>query len=100
MARKKSAEDTVTITFRAPADVAAGLKDLAHLSRRDLSAILVDLCGELVAANKQRILSFRRSAAQPIKLPTFATSTKKAVAQKTAPTLNDAATVEGSEPDD
>lgn len=77
MAREKSAEDTVTINFRAPADVAAGLKDLAHLSRRDVSAILNELCSELVAANKQRILSFRRSAAQPIKLPTFATSTKK-----------------------
>ena len=71
--RKKSDELTAAINFRCPADVKASLEDLAHLSRKDVSALLVELCTSLVDANKARIANFRRSAAQPIKMPTFAT---------------------------
>lgn len=82
MARKKSVDaDNVTVTFRCPVDLSDALKDLAHLSRRDVSSILIELCSEFVKANRQRITNFRRQAAQPLKLPTFNTPIKKSAAQ-------------------
>lgn len=97
MAKKKAAEPTASISFKCPAELADALKDLAFLSRRDVSSLLVEVAGELVKANKDRIKKFRQSAAQPIKMPSF-TPTSKNAAQKTAPTLNDDVPVEGSEP--
>lgn len=81
MARKKSVDEMTAISFRLPAEVKASLEDLAHLSRRDVSSILIELCSEFVKANRQRITNFRRQAAQPLKLPTFNTPTKKSAAQ-------------------
>lgn len=92
MARKK-AEDkiasTASITFRCPADVKSSLEDLAHLRRQDVSALLVELCTSFVDANKARIANFRRSAAQPIKMPTFDTVKKKAVVEQVVETASD-----------
>lgn len=80
MAKKKAADKSAQITFKLSSELKASLEDLAHLSRRDVSAVLIELCSEFVAANKQRITSFRRQAAQPLKMPTFATSTSKQTA--------------------
>ena len=62
--RKKSDEPTAAINFRCPADVKVALEDLAHLSRQDVSTLLVAVCRELVAANEGRISAFRRAAAR------------------------------------
>lgn len=81
MTRKKAADKstaTAQITFKCSEDLKRDLEDLAHLSRRDVSSLLVELASEFVKANKQRISKFRQSAAQPIKLPTFATPLKTA----------------------
>lgn len=89
MARKKSADKTVeteSITFRCPVEVKRGLEDLAHLSRRDMTDLLVELCTSLVDANKARITKFRQQVAKPIKMPTFDTLKKKTVNQQVVDT--------------
>lgn len=74
MAKKKtettSKATDATISFRCPVDIADGLKDLAHLSRRDVSSILVEMASELIKANASRIKKFRQSAVVPIQMPT------------------------------
>lgn len=91
MAQKKADDKTAAekkkisaINFKCSAELKRDLEDLAHLSRRDVSSILVEICSEFVKVNRTRITNFRRQAAQPIKLPTFATPTKKT----SAPTSN------------
>lgn len=74
MARKKVA-DSAAINFRCSAELKAAIEDLARLSRQDVSSLLVELCNEFVGANKTRITNFRRQAAQPLKMPTFAAPT-------------------------
>lgn len=80
MARKKIDSpqvDTEPITFRCPIEVKRGLEDLAHLSRKDLTSLLVELCTSLVTENKKRITSFRQQAGQPIKMPTYVATQQK-----------------------
>lgn len=87
MARKKVNSpqvDTEPITFRCPIEVKRGLEDLAYLSRKDVTALLVELCTSLVSENKKRITSFRQQAGQPIKMPTYATQQKKTPIDKSA----------------
>lgn len=75
MAKKKMDSpqvDTESITFRCPVEVKRGLEDLAYLSRKGVTALLVELCTSLVTENKKRITSFRQQAVQPIKMPTYA----------------------------
>ena len=72
MARKKSAEMTA-VNFRCSAELKRDLDELAYLSRRDLSSILVELCQLLVDANKAKIANSRRRKPPSIILPTFAT---------------------------
>lgn len=89
MARKKSADKTVpteSVTFRCPVEVKRGLEDLAHLSRRDMTDLLVEICASLVDANRSRISKFRQQAGQPIKMPTFDAVKKKAVNQQVVDT--------------
>lgn len=84
MARKKSTDKPAAkvpaINFKCSAELKASIEDLARLSRRDVSAILVELCTEYVKANRQRITNFRRQAAQPLKMPTFSMPAKKVTA--------------------
>ena len=85
MARKKSADKTAekeSVTFRCPIEIKRGLEDLAHLSRLDMTDLLVELCKGLVDANKARITKFRQQVAKPIKMPTFDTVKKKTVNQQ------------------
>ena len=97
MAKKKSEtasskpEKTPAINFRCSPELKRDLEDLAHLSRRDVSSLLVEVATELVKANRPRITRFRQSAAVPIKMP-FASSTCKTAAQDVKP-----ASDEGSE---
>lgn len=70
MARRKSDDKTAQFTVKCSPELLSSLKDLAHLSRSDLSSIVLKLCDDLVQLNRQRILSFRRSAKIPIKFPT------------------------------
>lgn len=77
MAKKKIDSDTESITFRCPVEIKRGLEDLAHLSRQDVSALLVELCTSLVVENKRRITSFRQQAGQPIKMPTYTATPQK-----------------------
>lgn len=81
MAKKKAADKSAQITFKCSDELKASLEDLAHLSRRDVSAILNELCAEYVKANRTRITSFRRQAAQPLKMPTFAPMKREVPAQ-------------------
>lgn len=101
MAQKK--KDTMTaINFRCSTELKASLEDLAHLSRQDVSTLLLTMCNRLVEVNKQRIANFRRQAATPIKMPFEDTPKKKtahnpitnADAPNNAP-LVDAATMDG-----
>ena len=100
MARKKSDVDTAekkkipAINFKCSAELKRDLEDLAHLSRRDVSSLLVEVASELVKANKARITKFRQQAGQPIKIPTCATSPSKTAALMDANT--NTASVEGS----
>lgn len=80
MARKKSAEDMTAVNFRCSADLKSDLEELAYLSRRDLSSILVELCEGLVAANKTKIINSRRRKPPAIILPTFAAQGKPTTA--------------------
>lgn len=80
MAKKKMDSpqvDTESITFRCPVEVKRGLEDLAYLSRKGVTALLVELCTSLVTENKKRITSFRQQAGQPIKMPTYAVIQQK-----------------------
>lgn len=77
MARKKDANKASQICFKCSDELKSSLEDLARLSRRDMSTILNELCAEYVKANRTRITNFRRQASQPLKMPTFATPTKK-----------------------
>ena len=98
MARKKS--DTFAaekkkipaINFKCSAELKRDLEDLAHLSRRDVSSLLVEVATELVKANKTRITKFRQQAGQPIKIPTCATPKTAALMDANTNT----ASVEGS----
>lgn len=78
----KKEKEMAPISFRCPVDLKQSIEDLARLSRRDVSAILIELCGAVVDANEDRITKFRQSAGQEIKMPTFATPTKKKSAAK------------------
>ena len=91
MARKKSADDMTAVNFRCSADLKSDLEELAYLSRRDLSSILVELCEGLVAANKTKIINSRRRKPPAIILPTFAAPTTTNT--PTAPTSKNAAQV-------
>ena len=99
MAKKKSEtasakpEKTLAINFKCSTELKRDLEDLAHLSRRDVSSLLVEVATELVKANKTRITKFRQQAGQPIKIPTCATSPSKTAAQDTN---TGTASVEGS----
>lgn len=94
MARKKSDDSVMTaiINFRCDATLKAALEDLARLSRKDVSSLLVEVCGVLVKENKTRISNFRKSAAIPIKMPTFAPPQKS-----NAPTVDDVGADENAE---
>lgn len=80
MAKKKSEtasakpEKTPAINFRCSPELKRDLEDLAHLSRRDVSSLLVEVATELVKANRPRITRFRQSAAVPIQMPSCASS--------------------------
>lgn len=81
MPRKKndSIENSIemaAINFRCKAELKASLEDLAASCRQDVSAILIELVEELIAANQNRIEEFRKAAATPIIKPTFATPSK------------------------
>lgn len=77
MPRKKDESiEMAAINFRCEAELKASLEDLAASARKDVSAILIELVGELVTANKARIEEFRKAAATPIIKPTFATPSK------------------------
>ena len=77
MAKKKDESiEMAAINFRCEAELKASLEDLAASARKDVSAILIELVSELVAANKARIEEFRKAAAKPIIKPTFATPSK------------------------
>ena len=94
MARKKSDDSvmTATINFRCDVTLKAALEDLARLSRQDVSSLLVEVCGVLVKENKTRISNFRKSAAIPIKMPTFTPAQKS-----DAPTVDDVGADENAE---
>ena len=77
----KKEKEMAPISFRCPVDLKQSIEDLARLSRRDVSAILIELCGAVVDANKDRITKFRQSAGQEIKMPTFATMKREVPAQ-------------------
>lgn len=103
MARKKSDDKTMAaINFRCSTELKASLEDLAHLSRQDVSTLLLTMCNRLVEVNKQRIANFRRQAATPIKMPFEDTPKKKTnhkpITNTDAPDnapLVDAATMDG-----
>ena len=75
MAKKKNetSAKTPAINFRCSPELKRDLEDLAHLSRRDVSSLMLEMATELVKANRARITKFRQSAAVPIKMP-FASS--------------------------
>ena len=68
MAEKKK-DNMTAINFRCSTELKTSLEDLAHLSRSDVSTLLLAMCTKLVDVNKQRITNFRRQAATPIKMP-------------------------------
>ena len=78
MAKKKeNAAELAQISFKLPATLKSGIEDLAHLSRRDISSLLVELASELVNANRARITRFRKASAQPLKMPSCSTTPAK-----------------------
>ena len=100
MTKKKDTTNAKPISFRCPADLKQDIEDLARLSRKDVSSILIELCAALSKANKERLTKFRQSAGQPIKMPTLAAPApkKKAAAKNETSTANDAqATVDAAE---
>ena len=87
MAKKKTetaSTKTPAINFRCSPELKRDLEDLAHLSRRDVSSLLVEVATELVKANKARITRFRQSAAVPIQMPSCASLKTAAQAVKPA----------------
>ena len=75
----KDSKKIPQVTFRCTPELKESLEDLARIGRyENVSALLNEICGEYIAANRQRIINFRRSA-KPINKPTFATAKKKAV---------------------
>lgn len=74
MAKKKI--EMTAISFRLPVKLKADIEDLAASASQDVSSILIELIGNLVAANKQRIEDFRKASAMPIIKPTFANPSK------------------------
>ena len=108
MAKKKNetSAKTPAINFRCSPELKRDLEDLAYLSRRDVSSLMLEMATELVKANRARITKFRQSAAVPIKMP-FASSTCKTAAQDVSPaqiddanTGNIVATLKGGDADE
>lgn len=106
MAKKKI--EMTAISFRLPVKLKADIEDLAASASQDVSSILIELIGNLVAANKQRIEDFRKASAMPIIKPTFvapplpkksarASRKKNPVAQVEPPTPPTADEVKGSD---
>ena len=89
MAKKTTTTDAKPISFRCPPDLKGKLEDLARLSRRDVSSILIEVCSALVDANKDRIIKFKQSAGQPLKMPVFSAPIKKKAAAPVANTPKD-----------
>ena len=80
----KDSKKIPQVTFRCTPELKESLEDLARIGRyENVSALLNEICGEYIAANRQRIINFRRSA-KPINKPTFATSTPETPAEKSA----------------
>lgn len=80
------------VNFRCSVELKRDLDELAYLSRRDLSSILVELCEGLVAANKTKIINSRRRKPPAIILPTFAAQDKPTTAANSgADACNDTA---------
>lgn len=92
MTKKKDTTNAKPISFRCPADLKQDIEDLARLSRKDVSSILIELCAALSKANKERLTKFRQSAGQPIKMPTLAAPApkKKAAAKNETSTTSNA----------
>ncbi len=90
MPRKKSDDKTAQFTVKCSDELLASLKDLAHLSRSDVSSLVLAMCNELVKVNRQRILNFRRSAATPIKFPQFDNDSAQAKKKQSPPPFTDA----------
>ncbi|MBO4780227.1 MAG: hypothetical protein J5497_06285 [Selenomonadaceae bacterium] len=90
MAKEKadSKKKIPQITFRCSAETKESIEDLARIGRyENVSALLNEICEEYIAANKQRIINFRRTA-KPINKPASVIATpskpktpKKPVAQ-------------------
>lgn len=98
MTKKKDTTNAKPISFRCPADLKQDIEDLARLSRKDVSSILIELCAALSKANKERLTKFRQSAGQPIKMPTLAApAPKKKAAAKNEISTTAAAPVDGDE---
>ena len=98
MAKKKDdSVEMAAINFRCEAELKASLEDLAASCRQDVSTILIELVGELVAANKTRIEEFRKAAATPIIKPTFATPSTPKKSARTPRKKKDAAQMDGGQ---
>lgn len=88
MAKKKSETTsakpaTATINFRCPADIKRGLEMLVFINQyKDLSELLVEMCGKLVAANRRQIANVEQSRARnPMREPTYEIASSKTAAQ-------------------
>lgn len=78
MATKKAAEPAAEpkkkkekISFNCSEELQRDLKDLAYLSRRDVSSLMVEVATELVKANRKKIDNSRRRKPYQVNLPTF-----------------------------
>lgn len=91
--KKDDSVEMAAINFRCKAELKASLEDLAASCRQDVSAILIELVGELVAANKARIEKFRKAAAKPINKPTCITPSTPKKPARTPRKKKDAAQV-------
>lgn len=70
-AKKKNPQ----ITFRCTSELKESIEDLARIGRyENVSALLNEICEKYIAANRQRIINFRRTA-KPINEPASVTST-------------------------
>lgn len=76
MGRKKSETniEAEQITFKCPPELKVALEDLARLSRRSVSSLLVEVATSLIKLNEKRIVEYRKAAAVPISMPLFAPS--------------------------
>lgn len=98
MANKKAAEPTAkktAINFKCSDELKRDLEELAHMSRRDVSSILVEVATELVKANKREIANSRRRKPYQVKLPTFAAPKSEVTAEP--PNVANTGTTERSE---